>query len=138
MITTKQKRNGIYAAMLGLGLAVAGQSASAQSANCEYVVSNEWGSGATATVRITNNGGTAVNGWDVNWSYDDNQVTNSWNAQVSGSNPYTATDLGWNGTIQPGQTVEFGMQVEANGGVIERPTLSGDVCTGGTSSSSSS
>lgn len=138
MISTTQKRNGIYAAMLGLGLAMAGQGAMAQSASCEYVVSNEWGSGATATVEITNNGTTAVNGWDVSWTYDNNRVTNSWNAQVSGSNPYTATDLGWNGTIQPGQTVEFGMQIDANGGAIERPELSGDVCTGEGSSSSSS
>ncbi|WP_341937479.1 cellulase family glycosylhydrolase [Marinimicrobium sp. C2-29] len=138
MITTKYKGNGLAVAMLSLGLAAVSQGAAAQADNCEYVITNEWGSGATAAIRINNNGSTAINGWDVSWAYDNNVVTNSWNADVSGDNPYTATDLGWNGTIQPGESVEIGMQIDANGGSVETPQLNGAACEGDGGDTSSS
>ena len=37
-------------------------------------------------------------------------MTGAWNADVTGGNPYTATPLGWNNLIQPGQSIEFGVQ----------------------------
>jgi hypothetical protein len=37
-------------------------------------------------------------------------MTNSWNATVTGNNPYTAKPLSWLTTINPGQTVEVGVQ----------------------------
>ncbi len=86
-------------------------SSSATAANCTYVVSNQWGTGFTAAIRIKNNRTTAINGWSVNWSYSDGSaVTGGWNATITGSNPYNAVNVGYNGTIQPGQTVEFGFQ----------------------------
>jgi endoglucanase len=94
------------------------------------VVSNEWNTGLTGVIRITNNGTSAINGWNLSWSYSDGtKLTNSWNANVSGSNPYSATDLGWNGTVQPGQSVEFGFQ--ANKGTsasAQIPVVTGSVC----------
>lgn len=123
------------AALLSTGLA-ASSSALAQ-ASCEYVVTNSWGSGATAAIEITNNSATAVNGWNVSWSYNNNRVTSSWNANVSGSNPYSATNLSWNGSIQPGQTVSFGMQVNTNG-AAETPAVTGSICGGSPASSASS
>ena len=134
MITAKLKHYGA-AALLCLGL-VGTQSALAQSASCNYVISNDWGGGATASIEITNTSTTAINGWNVSWSYNNNSVTNSWNANVTGSNPYSASDLGWNGTVQPGQTVSFGVQVNTNGSA-ESPVVTGDVC-GGTAPASSS
>lgn len=97
--------------------------------NCEYVVSNEWNSGYTAAIRIHNDGNAAINGWSVNWEYSDgSQVTNGWNAQIEGSNPYSATDMGWNGTIQPGQSVEFGFQVSKGGSNAAVPEVTGVPC----------
>lgn len=113
------------AAILGFGLA-ATSSAFAQ-ASCKYVVSNSWGGGATASIEITNNRTTAIDGWHVSWSYNNNSVTSSWNANVSGSNPYSASNLSWNGTIQPGQTVSFGVQVSTNG-TAETPAVIGSIC----------
>ena len=43
--------------------------------------------------------------------------------------------MGWNGNIAPGQSVSFGVQGETNGGSIERPTINGSVCGGGSTSS---
>ena len=123
------------AALLSTGLA-ASSSALAQ-ANCEYVVTNSWGGGATAAIEITNNSATAINGWNVSWSYNNNRVTSSWNANVSGSNPYSASSLSWNGNIQPGQTVSFGVQVNTNG-AAETPAVTGSICGSTPASSASS
>lgn len=99
------------------------------SANCTYVVTNDWGSGYTAAIRIKNNGTRAINSWNVNWNYSDaSRVTNSWNATLSGSNPYSATGLSWNSNIQPGQTVEFGFQGTKNPGAAQVPIVSGSPC----------
>lgn len=122
------------AALLSAGL-FASHSSLAQNASCKYVVNNAWGAGATASIEITNNGTTALNGWSVNWNYVNNRITGSWNATLSGSNPYSASNLSWNGSVQPGETVSFGMQVATNG-AVETPLVTGAIC--GASSATSS
>ena len=104
-------------------------SATSGSSSCTYVVTNQWGNCFTGAIRITNKGNSAINGWSVNWNYTDgSRVTNSWNATVSGSNPYSASNVGWNAEIQPGQTVEFGFQGTKNSAQASVPTVSGSVC----------
>src|SRR5690606_36698186 len=111
----------------------------AQAATCTYSISNEWNTGYTGTITINNTDSSAISGWSVNWQYNTNRVTSSWNANLSGSNPYTATSLGWNDSIAPGQSVSFGIQVDKNGGSAETPSLNGAVCSGsGTTSSAAS
>ncbi len=120
------------ASFIGLGLASALATTSA-SAACVYTVSNSWGSGFTASIRVTNDTTAAVNGWQVNWSYAKNSVTSAWNAQLSGS--YSATNLAWNGNLNPGQFAEFGVQGVTNGGAVEIPAITGALC--GSSATSS-
>lgn len=112
------------------------QQSLAQSANCSYSISNEWNTGATAAITITNTSTTAINGWTVGWQYATNRLSSSWNAKISGSNPYSASDVGWNAAIPPGQSVQFGFQVDKRGGSAERPIITGSIC-GGTVTSSS-
>ncbi|WP_411990779.1 glycosyl hydrolase family 8 [Agarivorans sp. DSG3-1] len=100
-------------------------------ASCSYSIDNEWNSGFVASITIANNGSAAINGWEVNWAYvNGSTVTNSWNTQLVGTDAYTASSLSWNSTIQPGQTVSFGMQ--GNKGVVNTPaelvTVNGTVC----------
>ncbi|RYY77363.1 MAG: endoglucanase [Gammaproteobacteria bacterium] len=98
-------------------------------ASCKQVVSSEWGNGYSGAIRITNNRSTAINGWSISWQFSDGtKITNSWNANVSGSNPYSASNLSWNGTIQPGQSVEFGYNATKGGSSVNTPTISGSVC----------
>ncbi|WP_323814423.1 cellulose-binding domain-containing protein [Cellvibrio sp. NN19] len=123
------------AAIVGASL-LASHNAIAQTASCKYLVNNSWGSGATASIEITNTGTIAINGWAVNWRYVNNRVSGSWNAAVSGANPYSASNLNWNARIQPGQKISFGVQVNANGGAIETPQILGSVCSGSAVSSS--
>ncbi|MBL4674376.1 MAG: cellulose binding domain-containing protein, partial [Arenicella sp.] len=98
--------------------------------NCEYIIDNEWSTGFVATVRISNTGSSAINGWQVSWQYaPGTDRSNGWNATVVGSNPYTATPLSWNNTIQPGQSVEFGMQgTKPANGTADVPVVTGAVC----------
>ena len=115
------------------------ESASTYAARCEYVIQSDWNSGFVAAIRITNDTSTAINGWSVSWSYTDgSKQTGGWNANFSGSNPYSASNVGWNGSINPGQTAEFGIQ--GNKGVqntpAAKPTVTGAVCGGSQSSSS--
>lgn len=121
-----------------MGAGFLAQHSFAQSANCSYSISNEWNTGATGEIIITNTSTTAINGWTVGWQYSTNRLTSSWNANVSGGNPYSASNLGWNGTIQPGQRISFGFQVDKRGGSAERPIITGSICGGGVSSVASS
>jgi cellulase/cellobiase CelA1 len=108
------------------------QCASSHAALCEYVIQNEWGSGFVANIRITNDTSTAINGWSVKWNYTDGTTrTGGWSAIFSGSGPYTATGSGWNSRIDPGQTIEIGVQ--GNKGIADipaqRPTVTGEICS---------
>ncbi|MFC3114628.1 rhamnogalacturonan lyase family protein [Cellvibrio fontiphilus] len=95
---------------------------------CSYTVTNNWGSGFTGSIRITNTGSSTITHWNVNWTYSGTtRITNSWNATLSGNNPYSATPAGWNNQIQPGQSVEFGFQ-GTHSGTAEIPAVTGAVC----------
>ncbi|WP_323814417.1 glycoside hydrolase family 6 protein [Cellvibrio sp. NN19] len=132
MITPRKKIYGL-ASLLSLGLAAASQGAAA---SCVYKISNEWNTGLTGEIVITNSSTAAINGWTVGWQYATNRLTSSWNANLSGTSPYTASNLGWNGTLQPGQSISFGFQVDKRGGSAEIPTVTGSVCSGTVTSSS--
>lgn len=134
--SASRKRALRFSGVIGLTWALSALSSSAY-AGCEYLVSNQWNSGFTGTIRISNTGTTAINGWNVSWQYaNGDRVTSSWNATVSGSNPYAATGLNWNSTIQPGQSAEFGIQGTKGGATAEIPVISGAACAGGVTSSS--
>ena len=93
---------------------------------CALVVGSDWGSGFSGTVRFTNKGTTAINGWNITWAFTDaTRVTESWNAMVSGSNPYSASNISWNGSVQPGQTVEFGFNAVKGSGAWNAPVFGG-------------
>lgn len=111
-------------------LASSSSSSVAVSGKCQYVVSNEWNTGFTAAVRITNSGTTVINGWNVSWTYSDGtRVTSFWGGTVTGTNPYSATNLDWNKTIQPGQSVEVGVQgTKGTSTSAQVPAVTGAAC----------
>ena len=107
-------------------------------ASCTYTVDNEWNTGFVASITIKNDTTAPISGWNVNWQYSTNRITSSWNTTLSGSNPYTATNIGWNGNIPVGQSVSFGLQGNKNGATAERPVVNGTACGGVVVSSQSS
>lgn len=113
-----------------LGMPVIAATFSAQAyAACQYQIDSQWDNGFTATIKITNTGSSPVSGWEVNWQYTGgDRVTNGWNATLAGTNPYSATNFNWNGTIAPSQTVEFGFQGTKGSSAPEIPQVTGSVC----------
>jgi len=78
-----------------------------------FDVLNDWGSGATVNLTITNTGDTAVDDWTVDFDLAVG-IANSWNtALVSDDDGYTASDLGYNGRIDAGQSVTIGFNTDA-------------------------
>lgn len=123
-----------YVYPLGLCFIATISSSNAYSA-CSYSVNSQWDGGFNATIKITNNGSSAINTWSVNWQYaGQDRVANAYNTNLTGSNPYTATNFGWNGTIQPNQTLEFGLNGSKGSATAEIPVLTGSVCGGVASS----
>jgi endoglucanase len=81
---------------------------------CDYAV-NDWGSSFSGEITITNDNSEAIEGWTVSWTYpEETSIVNIWNAELSGSNPFQATNLTWNSTIKSGESVEFGFQAEGS------------------------
>lgn len=111
---------------------------SANAAICSYKIDNEWSTGFIASITITNNDTTAINGWNIGWRYNNNRMTSGWNAMFGGNNPYTAQNLSYNGAIQPGRSISFGFQGDKNGAAAEIPTITGNVCNTAQNSSASS
>ncbi|MEU0405859.1 glycoside hydrolase family 9 protein, partial [Streptomyces sp. NPDC006197] len=97
-----------------------------------YKADSVWSTGFTATVTVKNTGPTAVDGWQLTWSYPAGQrVTSAWNATVT-QNGATAVarNADWNRTIAPGATASFGVQGTYSG-TNPSPTaftLDGSVC----------
>ncbi|NGO11154.1 cellulose 1,4-beta-cellobiosidase [Streptomyces sp. HC44] len=75
----------------------------------DYKVQNQWDSGFTAAVTVTNNSA-AKSSWAVKWSYAGNQkITSGWNAKLSQSGTAaTAANESYNGTLATGGSVSFG------------------------------
>ncbi|MBG0851192.1 glycoside hydrolase family 6 protein [Streptomyces spinoverrucosus] len=75
----------------------------------DYTVQNQWDTGFTASVTVTNNNA-AKSAWSVQWSYAGNQrITSAWNAKVTQSGTaVTAANESYNGTLATGGSVSFG------------------------------
>lgn len=68
---------------LPLGLtAVGATTAAAAAVQCsvDYKINNDWGSGFTTELTLTNRSATALDGWTLTYDYSGNQqLTNGWN-----------------------------------------------------------
>ncbi|HYH01843.1 MAG TPA: cellulose binding domain-containing protein, partial [Bacillota bacterium] len=94
---------------------------------------NDWGSGATVSITIKNNGTSAINGWTLAWAFPGNQkITNLWNGTYTQSGTsVTVKNMSYNGTIAAGGTVNFGFNISYSG-TNAKPTaftLNGIPCT---------
>jgi mannan endo-1,4-beta-mannosidase len=103
-----------------------------------YGASN-WGGhpGFTASVTITNTGSQAINGWSLVWDYPAGQTVNDyWGSTITQSgSTVTAANVGWNGTIPPNGSTNFGFNgLATSAGNNPAPTafsLNGTNCSVG-------
>ncbi|MFC9126164.1 glycoside hydrolase family 6 protein [Streptomyces sp. NPDC057099] len=82
----------------------------------DYKIQNQWSTGFTAAVTITNNSA-AKSSWSLKWSYAGNQkVTSGWNAKLSQSGAaVTAANESYNAQLGTGASVSFGFQGSYSG-----------------------
>jgi hypothetical protein len=99
-----------------------------------YVISSDWGNGATISVTITNNTTAAVNGWTLAFTFPGNQtISNLWNGTYTQSGASVSVrDGGHNAIIGAnGGSVNFGFNLNYSG-TNAKPTsftLNGTACT---------
>jgi cellulase/cellobiase CelA1 len=72
-----------------------------------YAITNQWPGDFGAALTITNTGTTAINGWNLKFSFANGQtITQLWNGNYTQSGGNVAiTNLSYNCTISPGQQV---------------------------------
>lgn len=97
----------------------------------DYKIQNQWSTGFTAAVTVTNNSA-AKSSWSLKWSYAGNQkVTSGWNAKLSQSGAaVTAANESYNAQLATGGSVSFGFQGSYSGSnaIPATFTLDGVTC----------
>jgi hypothetical protein len=95
---------------------------------------NDWGSGFTADLTLTNRGTDPISGWTLTYSYAGNQkLSNGWNGSWSQTGrQITVTNASYNGTIAAGAAVSTGAQFTYSGANAAPTTftVNGTPCTG--------
>ncbi|MET0426112.1 MAG: glycoside hydrolase family 6 protein [Actinoplanes sp.] len=119
----------------GLGVAAATNASAAAGCRVSYSV-NQWSTGFTGTVNVTNLGDAISSGWTVNWDFPGNQrVTQGWSATIAQSGArVTATNPSWSPAIATNGSVSFGFNADYSGTNTAPATfsLNGTACTGST------
>ena len=95
-------------------------------------IQSDWTSGYCADVTITNPTSAAIQNWKVQLDLRQSTINNLWNGTASGA---SVTPAGHNGTVNAGQSVNFGFCANAPGPDY-KPIVSGLTFDGGGGSSS--
>ena len=109
------------------------QASTAGACHVGYADSNDWGSGFTGAISITNGGSSAITAWSLQWSFAGNQqLSQAWNANyMQSGTSVVLTSMSYNGSIAAGATVS-GVGFNANyAGTNAAPTayyLNGVLC----------
>jgi hypothetical protein len=77
--------------------------------NASFRVTQDWGTGFTGYITVSNRGATAVNGWTLEFDFA-GDIYEMWSGQIVShvGNHYAVRNASWNATIAAGQSVEFG------------------------------
>ena len=103
-----------------------------------YTIANQWNTGFTASIAVTNTGDAPIIGWRAGFSFAAGQtVTQSWNATSAQSgSQVTLTNAAYNAVLSPGATVTAGFNGSHTGSnpAPTAFTLNGAACTSGSTS----
>ena len=89
--------------------------------SAEYRTVNDWGSGFTGELKLTNRTDQAWDGWEVEFDWEHN-LTQFWSSKLvshSGQH-YVVKNESWNGKVQPGASVTLGFSGNP-GNVVTSP-----------------
>lgn len=75
-----------------------------------YHMNAQWPGGFSATMTVTNKSSTTVQGWNLQFSFpEDQKITQSWSSSFSQTGQQvTITNVDYNKVINPGQTITLG------------------------------
>jgi glucuronoarabinoxylan endo-1,4-beta-xylanase len=107
--------------------------ASPNPAGCAVSYSqNDWGSGASVSITIKNNGAAAINGWTLAWNFVGNQkITNIWGGTYTqNGTAVTVKNASYNSAIPAKGSVSFGFNLSYSGSNAKPAgfTLNGTTC----------
>lgn len=96
------------------------------SCSVDFHVDNSWPGGFTATVTVTNNGGSTWNNWAVDLSMASGvSLVNAWSATVTASGgTWHAAAPDWAKNLAPGASTSFGFQASGS----SNPGMTGYTC----------
>jgi hypothetical protein len=82
-------------------------------ASAAFTDVNDWGSGFTGSMILTNTGGAAINGWTLEFDFT-GEMTDIWNAQIVNhvGNHYVIQNADWDATIAAGRSIDFGFNAD--------------------------
>ena len=124
----------LAAVLIGSGLTLTRAPAASAAPVCAVDwTANQWSTGFTADVQVTN-GGAPVTSWTLSWTFAGNQrVTSGWNATLTQSGAaVTAASTAWNGALATGASTRFSFQGTYSG-TNAKPTaftFNGVSCSG--------
>ncbi|MFE4107946.1 glycoside hydrolase family 9 protein [Almyronema epifaneia] len=88
----------------------------------EFNLLNDWGTGFTAEIIITNTGTQAIDQWQVAFEAPFT-IAHLWNGNLNQTgNTYSVSNLSWNRSIAPGESVRFGFNGQKPEGSSNQPT----------------
>ncbi len=81
-----------------------------------FAITNDWGSGFTAQIVLTNTSSTPINGWTLAFDFT-SPITAIWNAAIlsQASNHYVLGNVSYDATIAPGQAITIGFNANRVG-----------------------
>ena len=79
------------------------------SADVDFTLVSDWGSGFQGSISITNTTGGSIDSWNLEFDFA-NQIDNIWDAEIkqNRSGSYVITNAAWNREIAAGETITFG------------------------------
>jgi hypothetical protein len=108
--------------------------AASKMVDCTIIGTNTWPGNYQVDVRVTNNTGAQVNGWQVTLNFNVNaQIYNNWDSVITNGNTTRpiARNASYNGNISPGGSMQFGIQGRRGSGTFVPPTCTSNTGTGG-------
>jgi expansin (peptidoglycan-binding protein) len=111
------------------------------SADIDFTLIKDWGSGFEGKISITNNSGSNIDSWSLEF-YFPNQINNIWDAEIESNQNgnYVISHAAWNREITAGETLTFGFtgnnsvtsepqNFELNGSTFGSPSISDSIYT---------
>jgi hypothetical protein len=83
------------------------------SATAAFADVDDWGSGFTGYITLSNTGVTPINGWTLEFDFT-STLTDIWSAQIVShvGNHYVIRNEWWDATIAAGQSIDFGFNAD--------------------------